>query len=100
VVTIEVNGCWHEELKQAMETQLLEKYLRDSASPFGIYLVAWFDSSNWTDADGRKKRCHCWSKAGMEEYLLRQAEGSRRQGSFIVPFVLDCTVPKQTKPPA
>ena len=100
VVTIEVKGCWHDELKQALETQLVDKYLRDSASPFGIYLVAWFNGANWTDVDGRKKRCHCWSKAEMEECLASQAEDLRRKGLFVVPFVLDCTVPKQTKPSA
>jgi hypothetical protein len=94
VVTIEVKGCWHDELKTAMETQLVEKYLRGSSSPYGIYLVAWFGASAWTDKDGRKKKCHSWSREEMEEYLSRQAEDLRQQGFFITLFVLDCTIPK------
>ena len=97
VVTIEVKGCWHEELKTAMETQLVERYLRGSSSPYGIYLVAWFGASTWTDKDGRKKQCHSWSREEMEEYLFHQAKGLRQQGFFITPFVLDCTIPKKKK---
>lgn len=95
VVTIEVKGCWHAELRTAMETQLVEKYLRGSSSRHGIYLVAWFDASGWTDDDGRKKQCHSWSRSEMEKHLLRQAEDLRREGFFIAPFVLDCTIPKK-----
>lgn len=95
VATIEVKGCWHDELKTAMETQLVEKYLRGSSSPYGIYLVAWFGAPAWTAKDARKKKCHSWSRQEMEEYLSRQAEDLRQQGFFITPLVLDCTIPKQ-----
>ncbi len=95
VVTIEVKGCWHAELKTAMETQLVEKYLRGSSSRHGIYLVAWFDASGWTDDDGRKTQCLSWSRSEMEAYLSHQAEDLRRKGFFITPFVLDCTIPKK-----
>ena len=95
VVTIEVKGCWHDDLKTAMETQLVERYLRGSSSPYGIYLVAWFGASAWTDEDGRKKKCHSWSREEMEEYLSHQAEDLRQQGFFITLFVLDCTIPKK-----
>lgn len=95
VVTIEVKGCWHDELKTAMETQLVEKYLRGSSSPYGIYLVAWFGASAWKDKDGRKKKCHSWSREEMEEYLWRQAKDLRQQGFFITLSVLDCTIPKK-----
>jgi hypothetical protein len=95
VVTVEVKGCWHAEVKTAMETQLVEKYLRGSNSHFGIYLVAWFDASTWTDDDPRKKQCHCWSRSEMEEYLAHQAADLRRKGFFITPFILDCTIPKR-----
>jgi len=95
VVTIEVKGCWHDELKTAMETQLVEKYLRGSGSPYGIYLVARFGASAWTDEDGRKKKCHSWSREEMEEYLSRQAENLREQGFFITLVVLDCAIPKK-----
>ncbi|MBV8518787.1 MAG: hypothetical protein JO197_15435 [Acidobacteria bacterium] len=95
VVTIEVKGCWNTDLPTAMETQLVEKYLRSSTSPFGIYLVAWFGASAWTDGDGRKKQCHSWSREEMEAHLSRQAEDFRPQGFFITPVVLDCTIPKK-----
>jgi hypothetical protein len=97
VVTIEVKGCWNKELKHAMETQLVAKYLEGSTSAYGIYVVAWFDSNAWTDADDRKKNCHCWSKADLEEYLANQTRGLSTGEIFVRPFVLDCTIPKGTK---
>ena len=38
-VTIEVKGCWHREVNKAMKAQLLERYLTESKSDHGIYLV-------------------------------------------------------------
>lgn len=51
-VIIEVKGCWHDELWTAMETQLVNRYLKDHECQWGIYLVGWFASDSW---DGYKR---------------------------------------------
>lgn len=51
---IEVKGCWHREVKTAMETQLLQRYLARNQCQHGLYVVGWFLCDNWTDEDDRK----------------------------------------------
>lgn len=51
---IEVKGCWHEELFQAMETQLVDRYLKENPCRYGLYLVGWFNCKQWDPADYRK----------------------------------------------
>ncbi len=48
-IIIEVKGCWHNELWEAMETQLVKKYLKNNQCQHGIYLVGWFACQYWND---------------------------------------------------
>ena len=41
-VVIEIKGSWHEEVKTAMKTQLVETYLRERKANVGLYLVGWY----------------------------------------------------------
>jgi predicted NACHT family NTPase len=53
---IEIKGCWHPRLDTAMETQLVERYLKDSGCPHGLYLVGCFNCDQWSETDPRKER--------------------------------------------
>jgi hypothetical protein len=54
---VEVKGCWHPDVVSALDTQLVERYLRATANRFGVYLVIWFDSERWRDDDRRRAAC-------------------------------------------
>lgn len=54
-VVIEVKGCWHDELNQAMKTQLIDRYLNDARCQHGLYLVGWFNCPQWSKSDYRKR---------------------------------------------
>ena len=54
-VIIETKGCWHPELKNAMESQLIGRYLKDTDCRHGIYLVGWFQCPQWDPEDRRQK---------------------------------------------
>jgi hypothetical protein len=54
VVVIEVKGCWNPELKVSMETQLVNRYLRDNFYTHGVYVVGWFHCSQWAKADAER----------------------------------------------
>jgi predicted NACHT family NTPase len=54
-VIIEVKGCWHREVNTAMQTQLVERYLRDNPSRHGLYLIGWFNCPQWNDPDDHRK---------------------------------------------
>jgi len=55
-VIIEVKGCWHPELKEAMDTQLVNRYLQDNQCQHGLYLVGWFLCRQWDNNDSRKRQ--------------------------------------------
>jgi len=52
---IEVKGCWNHGLLTAMETQLVGRYLKGNACPFGLYLIGWFMCDQWDPEDYRRK---------------------------------------------
>ncbi len=53
---IEVKGCWNPELMTAMQTQLVDRYLRNNHCQHGLYLVGWFNCDTWDSQDDRKRR--------------------------------------------
>ncbi len=53
-VIIEVKGCWNKELNIAMQTQLVDRYLKDNSCQHGLYLVGWFNCNQWDSNDSRK----------------------------------------------
>jgi predicted NACHT family NTPase len=57
---IEVKGSWHDELDQAMRSQLRDRYLAESHCHHGLYLVGWFNCPDWDDADSRQSAANNW----------------------------------------
>jgi len=46
-VTIEIKGCWNPSIPSAVETQLVNEYLRPFGRTHGVFLVAWFACPRW-----------------------------------------------------
>ena len=72
-VIIEAKGCWHDELEDAMQTQLVGRYLKDNPCRHGIYLVGWYNCDQWDDNDYRKKRSPNWSIPQAKAFFSNQA---------------------------
>jgi hypothetical protein len=53
-VIVEVKGSWNREVREAMRSQLRDRYLRDNACRHGLYVVGWFLCDQWDDDDYRK----------------------------------------------
>ncbi|WP_437621620.1 NACHT domain-containing protein [Sorangium sp. So ce1151] len=58
VAIIEVKGCWNAKLDVALETQLADRYLMRNTYRNGLYLVAWFECSQWEGRDPRRRYRH------------------------------------------
>jgi hypothetical protein len=89
---IEVKGCWHDEVYEAMETQLANKYLKDNVSKYGIYLVGGFLCNSWSNEVGNARKAKS-KKHDVLSNSNRFEEQSKRlnsQGYDISPFILDC----------
>ncbi|MEK7408198.1 MAG: hypothetical protein AAB225_24270 [Acidobacteriota bacterium] len=85
---IEVKGCWNRDLKDAMETQLAERYLKDNRCPFGLYVVGWFASGQWDAEDYRKRQAQQLSLAEAQAFFDDQARklssGTRRIKALVL----------------
>ena len=88
-VVIEVKGCWHEELKQAMKTQLVDRYLKEARCQYGLYLVGWFNCAQWDDSDRRKQQTPKLSSEDTQTQFDAQAAELSRSGITVKAFVMN-----------
>jgi len=92
-VIIEVKGCWHPDVKTAMESQLVGRYLKDNQCQHGLYLVGWFTCSHWDRADGRAKQCPKWRSEQAQEYFDKQAAELSAGTTVVKAVVLNTGLP-------
>lgn len=93
-VVIEVKGCWHQEVRTAMRTQLADRYLAENQCHHGLYVVGWFLCAAWDDGDYRKRGVPWTSIEVARHFLGDQADelrSSRSEGD-VRPVVLDCSL--------
>lgn len=83
-VIIETKGCWHNDVLTAMETQLVQRYLKDNRCQHGIYLIGWFYCKQWKQPPKKYS-----SKEALQKLLAAQADDMSRYGVQIEAFVLD-----------
>jgi len=88
-VVIETKCCWNQEIKKAMETQLLNKYMKNSRLDYGIYLVGWFNSEKWDSDDKKRKRVPDISIENAEKMFSDQAIELSKDQKQIKSYVLD-----------
>ena len=86
---IEVKGCWHDELCDAMRTQLRDGYLKQNNCPYGIYLVGWFMCPKWRDDDLNKTKTRRQNLEDPRGFFDRQAEALSVNGYILRAVVLD-----------
>ncbi|GHO65585.1 hypothetical protein KSC_044770 [Ktedonobacter sp. SOSP1-52] len=90
-VIIEVKGCWHKELKQAMQTQLVDRYLKENRScQHGLYLVGWFLCEQWDETvDYRKKQSPKFSLNEARRFFLQQSEALSQADIQVKAYVMN-----------
>jgi hypothetical protein len=91
-VVIETKGCWHREVLEAIETQLVNRYLKDSACRHGLYLVGWFGSSKWDDVDHRKRNVASRTPAELKAALAAKADALSASGLQVASVVLNASL--------
>ena len=89
---IEVKGCWNSELFTALDQQLVRDYMVDLRAPVGIFLVGWFDQTQWDPADYRRARVPQMSIAQAQSRLDQQAAAAP-EGFLVRAVVLDIRAP-------
>jgi hypothetical protein len=92
-VIIEVKGCWNRELDHSMQTQLVERYMKDSECRHGIYLVGWFVCPQWDPDDGRLGATPKISMKDAQQKFESQAAGLSIGGNLVRSVVLNTALP-------
>jgi hypothetical protein len=91
-VVIECKGCWHREVRTAIQTQLVEKYLRNLGTYYGVYLVGFFHCARWLGkAHVRKKACP-GDQAQLDAFLGVEAQRLSLDRLRIRSVVIDCSL--------
>jgi len=91
-VIIEVKGCWHSKLDDAMESQLVNRYLKDNQVQHGLYLVGWFNCDQWDDEDNRKRSAPKASKDEAQAKFDEQAMDLSVGTIVVKAFVMDASL--------
>lgn len=91
-VIIEVKGCWHREVNEAMETQLLNRYLNETGIDHGIYLVGWYCCHQWDKTDTRKNKTSVDTLGDARKKLEAQASLLSSNGKIIKTCVVNCSL--------
>jgi hypothetical protein len=90
-VVIEVKGSWHREIAEAMESQLVDRYLRDNQSRHGVYLVGWFHCEAWKDGQPARFETLESCRSHLEGQAAALSE-RRSRPVHVRAVVLDCRI--------
>jgi len=91
-VIIETKGSWNSDLRRAMETQLVGRYLSDSDCRHGLYLVGWFNCQQWDEDDWRQARAPHWTLEQARDHFENQACELSRGILTIRSFVMNTSL--------
>ncbi len=91
-IIIETKCIWNDELDTAMETQLVERYLKDNLYHDGIYLVGWYDCPQWDKDDDKRSKSQKHIRSDLERELKNQALQLSVNGVKVREFVLDVSL--------
>lgn len=92
-VVIESKGCWHNKLKTAMNSQLLQRYLIDEQHRYGLYLVGWFHCDQWNAKDYRKKKNSDMTIDEAQAFFDKQAIELSKDGRQIKALMVNTSLP-------
>lgn len=92
-VIIETKGCWNQKLKIDMEMQLKRRYLKDNACRFGLYLVGWFNCSQWDSNDYRQAQAPKLTRKEAQQKFDDQSLMVSDHSVTLKAFVLDAALP-------
>lgn len=72
-----------------MQTQLVERYLKENRCQNGLYLVGWYNCDYWDNTDDRRRAAPSLEIAEVRARLERQATELSKEGILIKAFVIN-----------
>lgn len=90
-VVIEVKGCWNRDLEHSIESQLVNRYIDNSHSSHGLYLVGWFLCDQWHSSDYRKADTPKMTLEEAQQHFQSKADALTDGRITVFSLVLDAT---------
>ena len=75
-----------------MQTQLVDRYLKDNSCQYGLYLIGWFNCDQWDISDSRKSKAPKISLEEARKKFAMQAEGLSQGNVNVKSFVLNASL--------
>ena len=75
-----------------MKTQLLDRYLKENTCRFGLYLIGWFNCSQWDPKDTRYKKAAQYSLGEAKTKFENQAAALSTEDILLKSYILDVTL--------
>jgi len=91
-VIIEVKGCWHRELENAMATQLKDRYLKNNRCRVGLYLIGWFNCDKWDRKDYRCKNAPIYRMGEAKIKFESQATSLCTEEILLKSYILNLSI--------
>lgn len=89
----EVKGCWNADIVQSIQSQLVDRYMADLHTNYGIYVVIWFDLESWASKDGRRGRAAAFrGPERLRSILQEKAREQKTSGRHVEVVVLDASL--------
>lgn len=89
----EAKGCWNADVLDSIQSQLVDRYMADLQTHYGIYIVIWFDLESWSRDDSRRPRAAAFG--GIEQLrsiLNERVAEQERAGRHVAVVVLDASL--------
>lgn len=88
-VPVEIKGNWNRDVEGAITTQLTDRYLPDSGSKAGVYVVGWYPPEQWNVKEYRRSAAAKREATDLLSTLSATAATlSQSRGLFVSPFLL------------
>lgn len=95
-LVVENKGCWNNEVRTAVDEQLIGDYLRPNGLTHGIYLVGWFVCEKW-DNSQNKMTSKAFADAQQEIAQLVAAYDGKINPERACAILLDCGYPSSSR---
>lgn len=91
-VVAEVKGCWNRGIEESIQSQLVDRYMADTHTNYGIYIAVWFDPESWTTEDSRRRAAVAFgSPDRLRSVLQEKAAEHEIAGRHVEIVVLDAS---------
>lgn len=87
----EVKGAWNADVIDSVSSQLVDRYMADFQTEYGVYIVVWFDHESWTDASDRRRNAVA-RFSGIDDLRARLNTAAALTGRKVAVVVLNASI--------